>query len=191
MTPEGQKYQRRYLRAPFKTEVLFVDDDFVFKADSLNISEGGLLLDKVGHFPEDQNISFMIDLPEFPLFKNFTLDQFHNFTKENLDNNSVRFRAKLVRQIAMEQDRNGVFSSRVGVMINKITPMEQEYISHYVEVFASNLIYLQVLIDSINSDRNNIGKIRVVSKHLGYASGVKISYLRKLVEHDYKSLQWL
>ena len=66
-------YQRKHLRAPYKEPVLYVDDNFVFKASTLNISEGGLLLDQIPHFPEDEDeVPIMLSLPQFPYFKNFS-----------------------------------------------------------------------------------------------------------------------
>ena len=188
---EGASYQRRYLRAPYKKDVLFVDDDFVFKAQSLNISEGGMLLDTVGHFPEKKEVSFMVELPQFPLFKNFYLEKFETFSRDNITSKTVRFDARLVRKIGIQNSVDGMFSSKIGLMIENITTVNQDRISQYVEVFASNLIYLQVLIDSINADENNIKKVRLIADYLGYSGEVKISYLRKIIEQDYKSLQWL
>lgn len=191
MKPISRTYQRKYLRAPFKENVLYVDDNFVFKANSLNISEGGMLLDKVGHFPENSELQFMVNLPQYPLFKNYTLERIQVYSTENLQFKTIRFQAKLVRKIGVDSKVDGLFTSRIGLQITDIDHIDQEKISHYVDNFSSNLIFLQVLIDSINSDKNNIIKIRALSKILGYASDLKISYLRKIVEHDYKSLQWL
>ena len=70
MDYEARGYQRRYLRAPYKHDILYVDQDFIHKGQALNISEGGMLLDRVGHFPETNEVLFMVKLPQFPLFKN-------------------------------------------------------------------------------------------------------------------------
>lgn len=191
MKSNSRTYQRKYLRAPYKTEVLYIDDEFVFKAHSLNISEGGLLLDKVGHFPDNKVLEFMANLPQFPLFKNYSTDRLQAYSLESIQHKTIRFKAKLVRKIGIDTKVDGVFTSRIGLQLEEISPFDQAKISNYVDNFSSNLIYLQVLIDAINADKNNIVKIRSLSKILGYAGDLKISYLRKLVEHDYKSLQWL
>lgn len=192
MNPEQSRtYQRKYLRAPYRGDVLFVDNDFVFKAKSLNISEGGLLLDNVGHFPDASELPFLVSLPLYPLFKNYTLDKIQSYSRELLEHSTIRFQAKMARKIGIDTKVDGMFTSRIGLEIQEITDFDQAKISEYVDVFSSNLIYLQVLIDSINSDKNNLMKIRRLSSILGYAGNLKISYLRKIVEHDYKSLQWL
>jgi hypothetical protein len=67
---------------------------------------------------------------------------------------------------------------------------EQKYISEYVSVFASNLIYLQMLIDSWNTDEDIRLKTRALADILGYQKIEKISELRRQIGHDYQSLQW-
>ena len=191
MKANSRTYQRKYLRAPFKDSVLYVSDNFVFKANALNVSEGGMLLDQVGHFPENSVMPFMVNLAQLPLFKNYNLDRMQTYSLDNLTYKTIRFQAKLVRKIGVDTKVDGLFTSRIGLQIEEITPFDKAKISNYVDNFSSNLIYLQVLIDSINSDKNNVAKIRTLSKILGYANDLKISYLRKIVEHDYKSLQWL
>jgi hypothetical protein len=53
------------------------------------------------------------------------------------------------------------------------------------------LIYLQMLIDSINTNEKNLLKIRLLATILHYPEDIKIAELYKTVLHDYKSLQWL
>lgn len=191
MNPSGADYQRKYLRAPYRREVLFQDKNFIFKAHTLNISEGGLLLEQTGHFPESEFVEFMIEVPEFPLFKNYTLEKLQVFTVENIHSRVIRFKAKMVRSVKNESSIDGMFASRIGISINDIKPNDQIKVLNYVENFSSNLIYLQVLIDSLTTDERQIKKIRLLAHVLGYDSKTKISYLRKVVEQDYKSLQWL
>ena len=191
MDYEARGYQRRYLRAPYKHDILYVDQDFIHKGQALNISEGGMLLDRVGHFPETNEVLFMVKLPQFPLFKNFTLERLKNYNLSTLEAKVIRFKAKMVRKIKTSSRAEGILLSQMGLQIQDIDPFSQAKISNYVDTFASNLIYLQVLIDSINDDKNNLTKIRIIANYLGYEKDLKISYLRTLVEHDYKSLQWL
>src|SRR5690606_20841742 len=66
-------YQRKFLRAPYRRQVLFGDREFVFKAHTLNISEGGLLLDQIPYFPESDSINLVLSLPQYPYFKNFDM----------------------------------------------------------------------------------------------------------------------
>ena len=57
--------------------------------------------------------------------------------------------------------------------------------------FASNLVYLQTLIDSFNTDDEIKERVRALAEILGYDQIEKIAQLRAQVGHDYKSLQWL
>ncbi len=191
MEYQSTGYQRRYLRAPFKHDILYVDQDFSFKGSALNISEGGLLLNSVGHFPDGDRVQFMLCLPQYPLFKNFSLERLSNYTPSTLESRTIRFKAKMVRKLSSNSKAEGVLLHKMGLMIQEIDPVSQAKIAQYVEDFSSNLIYLQVLIDSINDDKKNLPKIRLVSRFLGYETDIKVALLRTFVEHDYKSLQWL
>lgn len=185
-------YQRKHLRAPFKDPVLYVDDNFVFKASTLNISEGGMLLDQIPHFPENEDeVPIMISLPQFPYFKNFSLEKLHNFSADIFPKKVVRVKAQMVRKIGIKSKVDEVFTSRIGLRFTEVSAQAQKQISDYVNVFASNLIYLQMLIDSMHASEKNLEKIRVLSEILNYPVDMKIAQLYKQVQHDYKSLQWL
>lgn len=188
---EARGYQRRYLRAPYKKDILFAAEDFIFKARTVNISEGGLLLDQIGHFPEDDIIPFMVILPQFPLFKDYTLAKILSHDPTALEPKVVRFKAKMARKIGLKSKVDGVFASQIGLQIKEISQFDQAKISAYVDVFASNLIYLQVLLDTMNSDENHLLKLRRISEYLGYEKDMKLALLRKTVQEDYRSLQWL
>jgi hypothetical protein len=185
-------YQRKHLRAPYKEPVLFVDDNFVFKASTLNISEGGILLDQIPHFPEEsEDVPVLLSLPQFPYFKNFSLEKLESFSSDIFPKKIVRIKCKMVRKFGVESKVDEVFVSRVGVKYTEVSPAAQKQISDYVNVFASNLIYLQMLIDSLQTDETNLRKIRILSQILHYDPEMKIALLHKMVQHDYKSLQWL
>lgn len=189
---EERDYKRTYLRAPYRQEVLYVDDDFVFKAKTLNISEGGMLLDQIPHFPDESTeVPLMIKLPQYPYFKNFTLEKLKSFNADMFNSKVIRLKCRMVRKIGVKSKVDHAFVSRVGVKFTEIGPREKKLINDYVNVFSSNLIYLQVLIDSMYADKNNLEKIRLLSEILNYSPETKISQLRKDVQHDYISLQWL
>ena len=192
MFTKKRDYQRTFLRAPYTEKVLYVDDGFVFKASTLNISEGGMLLDQVPHFPgENENVPLMISLRQFPYFKNFTLDRLEGYSEDMFPKNVIRIRSQMVRKIGIESKTDEVFTSRIGLKFTEVDHDAAVAIKEYVTVFSSNLIYLQVLIDSLNTDQSNLRKVRILSGILGYDDDMKISLLHKKVQHDYKSLQWL
>lgn len=186
-----RSYQRKHLRAPYKEPVLYVGNDFVFKGYALNISQGGLLLDQIPFFPGNSEVDLMLSLPQHPYFKNFNLTKLENFHHDLFNKKVVRLKCEIVRRQKIQGNVDEVFTSRIGVKFLDISDQAEKRIVEYVNIFSSNLIYLQVLIDSLNSDSQNLAKVRALSSILSYSNELKISELRKHVMHDYQSLQWL
>lgn len=186
-----KNYQRRHLRAPLKESVLYADSGHVHKARALNISEGGMLLDEMPSFPATDEVPLMLSLPQLPYLKNFSLLKMQTFSRELFSRHVLRVRAKMVRREELSQNLDNIFRSRFGLMFTRITPHEQKMIEEYVSTFSSNLIYLQTLIDSFNTDDETKLRTRSLAKILGYTETDRIATLRAQVTHDYKSLQWL
>lgn len=187
----AKDYQRKFLRAPYRGEILFSDESYVFKAQTLNLSEGGMLLDKVGHFPEEEIVSFLIKIPQFPYFKNFSLEKLITFSPEVYTSKMMRLSAKLVRRFDMKSQVDEVFTSRIGLQFLNLDDKNRKIIADYVDVFVSNLIYFQILIDNLEEDETYLEKIRSMSDIFGYGRDIKLASLRKQISNDYKSLQWL
>jgi hypothetical protein len=95
-----------------------------------------------------------------------------------------------VRREQLSQNLDNIFRSRFGLQFIRISDQDQKHVEDYVMNFASNLIYLQTLIDSYNSDEETKVLARTLAGVLGYKQIEKISLLRAAVTHDYKSLQW-
>lgn len=186
-----KSYQRKHLRAPFKETVLYADGQYVLKGSTLNISEGGILLDELPSFPSTDDVSMLVSIPQLPSLKNFSLLKMQTFSKELFGRHVIRVKAKMVRREQLSQNLDNLFRSRFGLEFIKITPQDQKYIEEYVTTFSSNLIYLQTLIDSFNTDEDTKIRVRTLAKILGYDKSEKIAQLRAEVTHDYKSLQWL
>jgi hypothetical protein len=186
-----KNYQRRHLRAPFKESILYADGPYVFKAKTLNISEGGILLDELPSFPATDEVNLLISLPQLPSLKNFSLLKMQTFSKEIFGRHVIRARAHMVRREELSQDLENIFRSRFGLEFTGVGQQERKLIEEYVSTFSSNLIYLQTLIDSFNTDEETRVRTRTLAKILGYEEVERIAHLRSLVTHDYKSLQWL
>ena len=184
-------YQRAYLRAPYYEPVLFGDEGYVHRARAVNISEGGILLDEIPEFPGEEIVPMLLRLPNYPYFKNFTLLRMQTFTRDLFPSKIIRVRSRMVRRLKATTDVDDVFQPRFGLQFMDIGAMEQKMVGEYVGVFASNLIYLQMLIDSWNTDEDIRAKTRALADILGYAHIGKVSELRHQVTHDYRSLQWL
>lgn len=190
---KNKSYQRRHLRAPFKENILFSDGECVLRGRALNISEGGMLLDQLPSFPSLDEVPLLISLPQLPYLKNFTLLKMQTFSKELFGKHVVRAFAKMVRREELSQSLDNIFKARFGLQFIKLGNAEQKIIEEYVSTFSSNLIYLQTLIDSFNTDEETRIRARTLAKILGYedAENERIAQLRAKVTHDYRSLQWL
>ncbi len=191
MIQRERSYQRAHLRAPYKEPVLFGDEGRIHKGRALNISEGGLLLDQVPSFPAEAEVPLMLHIPTYPYFKNFNLLKMKTFSRDLFSTKIVRVTGLMVRRIGTTTSVDQIFAARFGIKFAEIGAHEQKIIGDYVSVFASNLIYLQMLIDSWNTDEDMKLRTRELSKILGYGDIERISELRQQVSHDYLSLQWL
>lgn len=186
-----KNYQRRHLRAPLKESMLYADGTYVLKAHTLNISEGGILLDEIPSFPNSDEVPLMLALPQLPILKNFTLLKMQTFSKELFGRQVIRAKAKMVRRESLSQNLDNLFRARVGLQFIRITAQDQKHIEDYVTTFSANLISLQTMIDSYNTDEETRERARTLARIMGYAEIEKIAELRSRVTQDYKSLQWL
>ncbi len=187
----SKNYQRKYLRAPFRDSILYADGDYVLRGTTLNISAGGLLIDELPSFPEKDEVPLMLSLPQLPVLKNFSIIKMQTYSTELLARKVIRARAQLVRREELSQSLDNIFRTKFGLQFTLVNEIDQKHIEDYVMTFASNLIFLQTLIDSFNSDEETKIKTRLLAGILGYKDTERISHLRATVSHDYKSLQWL
>ena len=188
---KSKNYQRKHLRAPFKESVLYADGDYVFKSHALNISEGGLLLDELPNFPDSDEVSLLFCLPLIPSLKNFSVFKMQTFNREIFGKKVIRAKARMVRREQLTQNLDNIFRSKFGLQFTQIEESDQKYIDEYVLNFAANLVFLQTLIDSFNTDDETKIKARMLAGILGYKEVDRIAHLRSTVGQDYRSLQWL
>lgn len=185
-------YQRKHLRAPFKEESLYVAGGFAHKAKAINISEGGMLLSHVPHFPDKGHLSSMlISFPQYPLFKNFSLEKLHAYSNELLPKKCARVTCEVVRKEGGQSEAEMIMNQRVGCRFVEINEKDKKIIKEYVDTFSGNLIFLQVLMDNAQADQEQLLKARALAGLLNYDSNMKLSMLRQEVARDYTSLQWL
>ena len=113
------------------------------------------------------------------------------FSRDLFTTKIIRVKGLMVRRIGATSSVDQIFAARFGIKFADIGAHEQKIIADYVSVFASNLIYLQMLIDSWNTDEDMKHRTRELAKILAYGEIDRISELRHQVSHDYLSLQWL
>jgi hypothetical protein len=184
-------YQRRYLRAPHKGRMLYLDGKHVHTAQVLNISEDGLFVENIPNFPEEEELPVMLSLPQYPLLKGLTFDDLTQFRPENLSRTIFRAKVRIVRKGDLARDISNLFKAKVGMQYVRILPHDKKVIEEYVSTFGINLIHLQTLIDAYNFDEDAKTRTRIVAKLLGYQENTKMSQLRIMIASDYQSLQWL
>jgi hypothetical protein len=183
------RLQRKFARAPLKTICLYVDGEHVFKAKSLNISEGGLLLSELPHFPEIKALPLMVSIPQFPKFALLTSDQIKNFETNSVPQKVLKVKSVLVRSYEGESNVDKVFINFVGCEFANIEEEFRLSVVDYIETFTKNCIYLLSLFESLGTKKDQLETLRSVAHLLGYDKGMKVSILRAKVLHDYQSLE--
>lgn len=184
--------KRLHLRAPLLSPVLYEDGDYAFKAQTLNISEGGVLLTKLPHVPEINAIPLMLGLPMFPVFSTLPVQKVLELDFEKLPREMVRLRARMVRQMENMTAVEKIFVTLIGCEFVGNSEETINVIRRYVECFAKNTIYLLTLFESrAGRGGDQLQLLRHVSGLMGYDPNLKIALLRQKILHDYQSLESL
>ncbi|MFZ4712231.1 MAG: PilZ domain-containing protein [Bacteriovoracaceae bacterium] len=184
-------YKRSHLRAPCFTTILFADGGYIFKAATLNISVGGMLVKDLPTFPEGDQVPLMLRLPQFPSLINFNLEKLRSYSPELFPAKIVRTKGQMVRKASGMSAVDELFVSNIGLHFTTINKEDQKIISDYVTVFASNILHLQSTLESVNSNHDSLEKSRLLAGILGYESNLKISQMRNEIARDYQSLSIL
>ncbi len=190
----GQKLLKRlHLRAPLDSDVLYEDGDYAFKAHTLNISEGGVLLTRLPHVPDIRAIPLMLGLPQFPVLSTLTIQKVMELDKEKLPRQMIRLRARMVRQMENMTAVDKIFVTLIGCEFVGNTEETIDSIRRYVECYAKNTIYLLTLFESKGNrgGGDQLQLVRHVAELMGYDSTQKIALLRQKILHDYQSLESL
>lgn len=174
---------RRHLRAPFRSVCLYVDGEYVFKARTNNISEGGILLSELSHLPEINALPLMVVLTEFPRFQNFSFDDLKKMNIEDFPQKVVKVKARLVRSF-----QEGKF---IGCEFYTSNDEFILSVRNYVETYAKNVVYLLSLFESLGNKTEQLEALRTIAQFLGHDRKMKIPLLRAKVLHDYQSLESL
>lgn len=191
MAESTRKYQRKHLRAPISSMILYEDDGYVFKAQLANISKGGVLVANLPNFPTINIIGTVIDIPEMPVIKSDDLTRLREVKTKEYSRYIFRTRVRTVRRIGNTTSVGELFKKNIGcAFVDSDTDLIAA-IEKYVASFAYNIVFFLRLLTTADFDEDNLEKIKILSGILGYDSQMKISLLAKQVTHDYKSLQWL
>lgn len=187
----GHKFRRAYLRAPLHTTVLYEDDGHVLKARTLNISEGGVLLENLPHVPEINAMPLMLDLVLLPELGKERVDHLLTRSPRDYERIIFRVRAKMVRSFDLNNEVDQIFVTRIGCEFVQPSANALSLVQNYVARFAKNTIYLLGLFENHGNRPEHVHFLRHIASLLGYPSGLNLPALRQKVLHDYQSLESL
>ncbi len=187
----GHQFRRAHLRAPLNSTLLYEDDGHVFKAATLNISEGGVLIENLPRIPEINAMPLMLDLLFLPEFSRQRMDQLLSKSMSDFERKIFRTKARMVRSFDVKDEVDQIFITRIGCEFVKPPKDSLDLIREYVTRFAKNTIYLLSLFESHGNRPEQIYFLRHISGLLGYASQQPLAILRQKVLHDYQSLESL
>jgi hypothetical protein len=183
--------KRQYIRAPIRSMCLYVDGDYAFKAQTNNISEGGILLSELPHIPEINALPLMIALTEFPRFQTFSFDDLKKMNIEDFPQKIVKVKARLMRSFEGESHVDKIFRKFIGCEFYASNDEFKESVRGYVETYAKNIVYLLSLFESLGNKTEQLEALRTIAQFLGHDRKMKIPLLRAKVLHDYQSLESL
>ncbi|GAB4023934.1 MAG: hypothetical protein Fur0010_27180 [Bdellovibrio sp.] len=181
-------FKRAHLRAPLKVDLLYVDDKYVHAARTLNISEGGILIDYMPKVPDIRALPIMMPVVYFPDFTQMSHDEIKALELQHLDKFVMRFRAKIVRSFEGMTDVEKIFVNRIGCEFVKPDMIQKKVIADYVTMFARNIVFL---LNLFQQGQSVVPVLRHTAGLLGYNSEEKLNMLRLKVLHDYQSLESL
>lgn len=186
-----QKFKRAFLRAPLKFNVLYIDDEYCLKAQILNISEGGLLLENLPHVPEVRAIPLMFPIPLFPELQQLEISELKNLKIDDIQKEIVKVKARVVRSFEGLSDVEKIFVTKVGCEFVALSNQVQSSIANYVRTYAKNLIYFLGLFEGRAGRVDSKLLLPIVADLLGYDNESPVSLLRMKALHDYQSLESL
>lgn len=185
-----ERLQREFLRAPLKSWVLYVDGEHVFKARTLNISEGGLLMSEFPHVPDGEMLPVAINLVHYPRFQGMDPEELKQLSLDDLERTILKTKVKIVRSFENRSNVDLVFIN-IGTEFFDLTPEFKSTVTEYVETFTKNIVYLLSLFESLGKKTDQTEMLRMIADLLGYDRRMKIPLLRAKVLHDYQSLESL
>lgn len=180
--------QRKHLRAPLKSTVLYVDGEHVLKASVLNISQGGILLSELPHVPEINSLPLAINLIKYPKFQGMPFDELKQKSVDDFERVILKTKVRMVRSFENKTSVDRVFINFIGCEFYNPDAQFHSAIVEYVDTFAKNTVYLLSLFESLGNRTEQLETLRTVAHLLGYDRRMKVPLLRAKVLHDYQSL---
>ncbi len=184
------KFERQHLRAPLKSTALYDSDGHLLKAKIVNISEGGLLLENLPHFPEQREFYALLELVSYPTFSRLSFERIFKYQPIMFERNILRVKCGIVRSFQGLSSVDKLFINNIGVRFIEVGGKEQALIADYVTVYKKNILYYLNLFENAHSDLR-VRLIRKLASLLGYDAQVPLNILRSKILHEYQSLESL
>lgn len=186
MTKKG--YERSSLRAPLRTSVLIAFNQKTFRTQVYNISETGILIERIPGAKKNSEIILNIDLPVLKIFENLKLEKLMALETQDFQRNIVALKGKITRKFEGDNPKGKGVVNQLGIEFLDITDTIVKEVDKYIERFEKNVTYLLHLIEHLGGNKENQSKCKKVASLLSYDPDEKISALRQQVLHDYRSL---
>jgi len=189
MAKKIANFHRKHVRAPLISTCMYVDEDHVFKAKTINVSQGGILISELPHVPEINAIPMMISMPIYPRFSELTFEQIKKINPQSFPKKIVKVKARMVRSFGNQTAVEKVFVNFIGCEFFYCSDEFNDYINKYIETYTSNTVYLLSLFETNSKKAEGVELLRKVASLLGYDGTMKLPLLRAKVLHDYQSLE--
>ncbi len=185
-----RNYKRQHKRAPLKTTLLFADGEHVFKAKTVNISEGGILVESFPCFPQTNIVAIMIGIPTVFSFENETIASLQEYLDLGYPSLIFRSTIKTLRKSEFPAESiDQLLMKNIGCQFQNPSNELTESIRKYVEQTFKNMVYLLNLLEksskwSLQSQK----KMSLMAENLGYPANLSCSQYHQLINHDYVSI---
>ena len=179
------RWKRIYRRAPLHGSILYGDGDYVFKATTLNIGEGGIGLENFPKIPTATSIPLMFSVIQFPPLSDPIKEKIDGEYLDYLSSQIIRARTSLVRKQNQNSDIEKIFMTKFALQFFSLEENSRQIIQNYVSTMSHNIRYLLGLFERTDPDAENIARF------LGYTIDEDPNLIRAAVLHDYQSLESL
>ena len=188
---EASNFQRKHCRAPLREHILYEEGGHVHKALSINISEGGVLLQSLPIIPDKDLISMMLAIPQHYDLVTLSKEQVFYLSREKINNKILRIKVQIVRQFEGLSATDQLFVTQVGFKFHDLDSENLHTIRNYVDLNMKNISFLVSQFESMLKNKDLESLVRRIASLLGYKGNGNIENLRQQVLHDYQSLKSL
>ncbi len=184
-----KKYRRTALRSPMKSNFLYCLQNEVGKSKTLNISQGGLLMEEIQGVKVGDIFPIMVEMPKIPILPLLVEKKIYQLDPLKFERGIIRTMVEVVR---IYKGQTSFKEGEVGQMGGKFFQISKENdkeINDYVLSFKKNVVYILNIIADLGQGKRQMPLLKHVSFLLGYEVQDNISLLRQKVLHDYQSLE--